>query len=55
MPDVLPDGLDSFVDTVVPLLREKCIFRQAYTSSTLREHFGLAHPAASVAASRLVA
>lgn len=55
MPDVLPDGLDSFVDTVVPLLRKKGIFRQAYTGATLREHFGLARPAPRSVASRLVA
>ncbi|MFD2676647.1 LLM class flavin-dependent oxidoreductase [Camelimonas lactis] len=45
MPDVVPDGLDVFVDEVVPLLRRKGIFREAYAGSTLRAHFGLARPA----------
>jgi len=44
MPDVVPDGLDVFVDEVVPLLRRKGIFREAYAGSTLRAHFGLAKP-----------
>ncbi|MGV2979409.1 LLM class flavin-dependent oxidoreductase [Camelimonas sp. ID_303_24] len=44
MPDVVPDGLDVFVDEVVPLLRRKGIFREAYAGSTLRAHFGLARP-----------
>ncbi|MFC3639003.1 LLM class flavin-dependent oxidoreductase [Camelimonas fluminis] len=45
MPDVVPDGLDVFVDEVVPLLRRKGIFREAYAGSTLRAHFGLEKPA----------
>lgn len=44
MPDVLPEGLEVFVDHVVPLLRRKGIFRQAYTGQTLRDHFGLPRP-----------
>ncbi|HEY0184291.1 MAG TPA: LLM class flavin-dependent oxidoreductase [Rhodopila sp.] len=44
MPDVLPDGLATFVDHVVPLLRRKGIFRHEYRGKTLREHFGLARP-----------
>lgn len=44
MPDVLPEGLEVFVDHVVPLLRRKGIFRQAYTGQTLRDHFGLVRP-----------
>lgn len=44
MPDVLPDGLEVFVDHVVPLLRRKGIFRQAYSGQTLRDHFGLVRP-----------
>ncbi|MDR2127461.1 MAG: LLM class flavin-dependent oxidoreductase [Burkholderiaceae bacterium] len=45
MPDVLPSGLEDFVEQVVPLLRKKGIFRTHYTGTTLREHFGLARPA----------
>jgi alkanesulfonate monooxygenase SsuD/methylene tetrahydromethanopterin reductase-like flavin-dependent oxidoreductase (luciferase family) len=41
MPDVLPEGLETFVDHVVPLLRHKGIFRHAYAGRTLRDHFGL--------------
>jgi FMN-dependent oxidoreductase (nitrilotriacetate monooxygenase family) len=44
MPDVLPSGLEAFVDHVVPLLRRRGIFREAYEGGTLRSHFGLARP-----------
>jgi len=44
MPDVLPEGLEIFVDHVVPILRQKGIFRQEYTGRTLRDHFGLTRP-----------
>lgn len=44
MPDVLPDGLEVFVDHVVPLLRRRGIFRSRYDGRTLRAHFGLARP-----------
>ncbi|MFC3692345.1 LLM class flavin-dependent oxidoreductase [Chenggangzhangella methanolivorans] len=44
MPDVLPDGLEIFVDEVVPILRKRGIFRHAYEGSTLRDHLGLAMP-----------
>lgn len=44
MPDVLPTGLAAFVDEVVPLLRKRGIFREAYEGTTLRSHFGLAEP-----------
>jgi FMN-dependent oxidoreductase (nitrilotriacetate monooxygenase family) len=45
MPDVLPSGLEAFVDQVVPLLRRRGIFRSEYRGGTLRDHFGLARPA----------
>jgi FMN-dependent oxidoreductase (nitrilotriacetate monooxygenase family) len=44
MPDVLPSGLDTFVDTVVPILQQRGLFRREYSGSTLRDHFGLARP-----------
>ncbi|MGD0106703.1 MAG: LLM class flavin-dependent oxidoreductase [Rhodopila sp.] len=44
MPDVLPEGLETFVDHVVPLLRQKGIFRHEYAGRTLRDHFGLGRP-----------
>ncbi|RYF13569.1 MAG: LLM class flavin-dependent oxidoreductase [Comamonadaceae bacterium] len=45
MPDALPDGLQQFVDGVVPLLQQRGIFRREYTGRTLRDHLGLARPA----------
>jgi FMN-dependent oxidoreductase (nitrilotriacetate monooxygenase family) len=44
MPDVLPSGLATFVDEVVPLLQKRGIFRRDYEGTTLRDHLGLAHP-----------
>lgn len=46
MPDVLPSGLETFVEQVVPLLRRAGIFREHYEGKTLRENLGLARPAA---------
>lgn len=37
MPDVFPDGLEVFVDEVVPILRSRGLFRTSYTDKTLRE------------------
>ncbi|MGY0055856.1 NtaA/DmoA family FMN-dependent monooxygenase [Streptomyces sp. LZ34] len=37
-----PTGLDEFVDTVVPRLQERGVFRADYRGTTLREHLGLA-------------
>ena len=45
MPPILPDGLDLFAEHVVPLLRERGLFRHEYTGRTLREHYGLGRPA----------
>ncbi|MFD2252094.1 FMN-dependent oxidoreductase (nitrilotriacetate monooxygenase family) [Pseudochelatococcus lubricantis] len=45
MPDVLPEGLEVFVDHVVPLLQRKGIFRTEYRGETLRDHLGLPRPA----------
>jgi len=44
MPDALPDGLQDFVDGVVPILQRRGMFRTQYEGSTLREHLGLARP-----------
>jgi FMN-dependent oxidoreductase (nitrilotriacetate monooxygenase family) len=44
MPDVLPGGLEVFVDTVVPLLQRRGLFRTEYSGTTLRDHFGLPRP-----------
>nr|WP_315597687.1 LLM class flavin-dependent oxidoreductase [uncultured Cupriavidus sp.] len=50
MPDVLPDGVQQFVDGVVPILQRRGLFRTEYTGRTLREHMGLARPAGRAAA-----
>ena len=47
MPPLLPSMLDVFVAEVIPLLQRRGLFRTAYTGRTLREHFGLARPAAA--------
>jgi FMN-dependent oxidoreductase (nitrilotriacetate monooxygenase family) len=44
MPDVLPDGLELFVDQVVPLLQRRGLFRRDYETNTLRGHLGLPAP-----------
>jgi FMN-dependent oxidoreductase (nitrilotriacetate monooxygenase family) len=46
MPPVLPHQLDLFISAVVPLLRKRGLFRDAYEGETLRSHFGLSRPAA---------
>ena len=48
MPPVLPWMLDAFIERVLPILRERGLFREAYTGSTLRAHYGLARPAPEV-------
>jgi hypothetical protein len=37
--------LELFVDHVVPILRQRGLFRREYTGRTLREHYGLPRPA----------
>ncbi|CAM3828919.1 LLM class flavin-dependent oxidoreductase [Bordetella tumulicola] len=44
MPDTLPGGLEDFVDGVVPILRQRGIFRNEYRGDTLRSHLGLGAP-----------
>ena len=41
----LPQGLDDFVDRVVPELQRRGIFRREYPGKTLRETLGLPRPA----------
>ena len=40
----LPEGLDDFVDSVVPELQRRGIFRREYEGKTLRENLGLPRP-----------
>ena len=47
----LPDGLEIFVDKVVPELQRRGLYRQDYEGVTLRDHLGLARPASRYAAS----
>ncbi|WP_406002521.1 LLM class flavin-dependent oxidoreductase [Streptomyces sp. NBC_00829] len=49
MPPYLPGGLEDFVDQVVPLLRQRGLFRTEYDGRTLREHYGLKRPAGRMA------
>ena len=41
----LPEGLDDFVDGVVPELQRRGLFRTEYEGTTLRDHLGLPRPA----------
>jgi alkanesulfonate monooxygenase len=41
----LPEGLDDFVDQVIPELQARGLFRREYEGATLRENLGLARPA----------
>ena len=38
MPPVLPSGLETFVDQVIPILRQRGLFRTENTGQTLRDH-----------------
>ncbi|WP_232628361.1 LLM class flavin-dependent oxidoreductase [Methylobacterium sp. Leaf118] len=40
----VPEGLDAFVDDVVPELQRRGLFRTAYEGTTLRDHLGLKRP-----------
>lgn len=44
MQPLLPQGLELFVDRVVPLLQQRGLFRTEYKGRTLREHLGLKRP-----------
>lgn len=39
-PDVNSDGIDAFVDEVVPILQQRGLFHKDYEGRTLREHLG---------------
>ncbi len=40
----LPQGLDDFVDRVIPELQQRGRFRTSYEGQTLRENLGLPRP-----------
>ncbi|MDF2554497.1 MAG: class flavin-dependent oxidoreductase [Microbacterium sp.] len=54
MPAVLPSGLEQFVDHVLPVLRQRGLFREEYEGTTLRDHYGLARPESRYTSSRSV-
>jgi FMN-dependent oxidoreductase (nitrilotriacetate monooxygenase family) len=39
-PDIYEDGIDAFVDGVVPILQARGLFHRDYAGATLREHLG---------------
>jgi FMN-dependent oxidoreductase (nitrilotriacetate monooxygenase family) len=41
VPHITPDGLDPMVDSVVPLLQERGVYRTGYPGTTLRDNLGL--------------
>jgi len=45
MPAVLPSGLELFTEHVVPVLRQRGLFRTEYTGTTLRDHYNIPRPA----------
>ena len=49
---VLPQGFDDFVDHVLPILKERGLFRTEYEADTLRGNLGLPKPENRYAAAR---
>jgi FMN-dependent oxidoreductase (nitrilotriacetate monooxygenase family) len=52
MPAALPSGLQAFADHVIPIFRQRGLFRTEYTGQTLREHYGLPRPGSQFTANR---
>ena len=48
----LPSGLQAFADHVIPIFRQRGLFRTEYTGQTLREHYGLPRPGNQFTAGR---
>jgi hypothetical protein len=44
MPAALPSGLVTFAEQVIPIFRQRGLFRTEYTGATLREHYGIPRP-----------
>lgn len=44
MPSHFPDGLTDFVDTVVPILQQRGLYRTEYEGNTLRDRMGFERP-----------
>ena len=49
---VLPDGFDDFIDHVLPILKDRGLFRTEYESDTLHGNLGLPKPANRYTAAR---
>ncbi len=54
-PPFVPGSATTFVELVIPELQRRGLFRTEYTSSTLREHFGLPRPDSRYAKARQAA
>jgi alkanesulfonate monooxygenase SsuD/methylene tetrahydromethanopterin reductase-like flavin-dependent oxidoreductase (luciferase family) len=52
---LLPDGLKTFTEWVIPVLQQRGLQRSDYDGSTLREHFGLTFPVNRYTAARQTA
>jgi FMN-dependent oxidoreductase (nitrilotriacetate monooxygenase family) len=50
MPAALPSGLEAFTEHVIPIFRQRGLFRTEYTGTTLREHYGIPRPESQFAA-----
>lgn len=46
MPQLMNEGIEDFIQRVVPELQKRGLFRREYQGSTLREHLGLSRPEA---------
>jgi FMN-dependent oxidoreductase (nitrilotriacetate monooxygenase family) len=44
MPAMMPNGLNDFVEFIVPELQRRGLYRSAYRGNTLRDHLGLPRP-----------
>lgn len=45
MASYMPGALDAITDQLIPVLRERGLFRSEYSGNTLRDHLGLSRPA----------
>ncbi|MBX9700755.1 MAG: LLM class flavin-dependent oxidoreductase [Acetobacteraceae bacterium] len=52
MPPWFPGGFERFADGVLPILRRRGLFREAYAGTTLRDHYGLPRPDSAFAPKR---
>lgn len=51
---VLPQGFNDFVDLVLPILKERGLFRTEYEANTLRGNLGLPLPENRYTAARQI-